>query len=61
MVSKKCTTCKITKEITEFNKNKSTNDGFHSQCKECLKEYRLKRKTLDPDYKKILEKGNQRN
>lgn len=35
-----CCTCKQEKLFTEFNKNKSTKDGLHKQCKDCLKLYR---------------------
>lgn len=37
---KKCSTCREEKSIVDFNKNKSTMDGLHSQCKDCLREYR---------------------
>ena len=34
--SKKCSSCKILKLITEFAKNKSRKDGFNGQCKDCM-------------------------
>ena len=37
-----CCTCKQEKLFTEFNKNKSTKDGLHKQCKDCLRSYRQK-------------------
>jgi translation initiation factor 2B subunit (eIF-2B alpha/beta/delta family) len=40
MNTKICCTCKIEKLFSDFNKNKSTKDGLHKQCKSCLKEYR---------------------
>jgi hypothetical protein len=49
---KTCCTCKQEKPLFEFNKNKSTKDGFHKQCKSCLKLYREKNSD------KILEKVN---
>jgi len=33
---KQCTKCGEIKEFSEFNKNKSINDGFSSQCKNCI-------------------------
>lgn len=32
-----CCICKIEKEITDFNKNKTKPDGLQSHCKECGK------------------------
>mgnify|MGYP000178526341 CR=1 FL=1 len=34
---KKCTNCKVEKEIISFNKNKSKGDGYNNICKECSK------------------------
>ena len=39
-LTKKCSTCKKIKEITEFNKNITKPDGFGTECKECIKIYR---------------------
>ena len=36
---KKCPMCKKSKPTTEFHKNRSTKDGFRSQCKECIIPY----------------------
>ena len=36
---KKCTKCKIQKELTEFYKNKDAKDGLIGDCKSCRKEY----------------------
>ncbi len=52
MVKKQCTKCKIEKDFTEFNKNKRTKDGLHSQCKQCKKEYRDKNRDNISEYKK---------
>jgi hypothetical protein len=40
MLIKKCCTCKQEKLVGDFNKNSSTKDGLHRQCKSCIKEYR---------------------
>ena len=36
-MKKKCSTCKTVKDISEFNKNKSKNDGYNTICRECSK------------------------
>lgn len=51
-----CTTCQTEKDIVDFNKNKSTKDGLHTQCKACLKEYRERSST-----KKLKRAEYQRN
>lgn len=38
MKTKKCSTCTITKPVTEFNKKSSTPDGYERYCKECHRE-----------------------
>lgn len=39
MESKNCGTCKITKNKSEFYKNKGSKDGLCSKCKKCSSEY----------------------
>ena len=39
MTTKICSKCKITKNTTEFRKDKSKHDGLYSSCKECKKKY----------------------
>jgi hypothetical protein len=36
---KTCSTCKIEKELIEFNKKKESKDGFSSRCSICLNNY----------------------
>lgn len=36
---KKCTKCKIEKDLSEFYKRRKSKDGFLSHCKSCEKEY----------------------
>ena len=35
IVTKCCSHCKQTKSLNEFSRNKSSNDGYHNQCKVC--------------------------
>ena len=41
---KTCTTCKVERPLTEFNKHKSTRDNLQSKCKTCCKAYREQNK-----------------
>lgn len=43
MIKKKCCSCRIHKTIDNFNRNKSTNDGFACECKSCRKTYYTKK------------------
>lgn len=56
-MEKKCSNCKETKELAEFNKNKSKSDGYASNCRECdraiSKAYYEKNK--EKQQKQILE------
>ena len=49
---KTCTKCKVEKELTEFNKDKTRHDGFQYTCKKCVKDYRLKNKKTINQYSK---------
>ena len=55
---KKCTNCKVDKEITEFSKDKRRKDGMRSVCKLCQKEYRKKNKDKIKEYHKEHYKAN---
>ena len=44
---KKCTRCKVEKELGEFQKNKGRPDGLQSCCKSCMKIYEDRRRS-DP-------------
>lgn len=39
-MQKTCTKCNITKDISEFNKNKNSKDGHRAACKQCMSAYR---------------------
>lgn len=49
---KQCTGCKQQKEISNFHKNKLYKGGLQSQCKDCLKEYRLQNKDKIKKYRR---------
>lgn len=49
---KKCSKCGKIKELSEFNKNRTTKDGFSGVCKHCRKLYRLKNKDYIINYRK---------
>jgi len=55
---KTCNTCKIEKELSEFNKDKSKNDGLHTQCKSCKKEYAKNNKDKRNERIKIYYQNN---
>ena len=43
---KMCVACSKVKDISEFNKNKLTFDGYRTECKECRKKrYQDNKKT----------------
>jgi len=54
---KKCTKCGETKPLSEFYERKKNKDGYHNQCKDCIKKYqRSYKKTNKPkqSYKDII-------
>jgi hypothetical protein len=48
MKMKKCTTCKETKELLEFGKDKSRSDGLNAKCKECDRSNHKAKRRADP-------------
>ena len=55
---KTCNKCNQTKPLTEFYKDKTKNDGLHSICKECEKEYYQINKERRAEYHKELYQLN---
>ena len=53
---KECSTCEIDKELTEFNKRKSSKDGYEGTCKKCR---HIKRLT-NPKHKEIQVKATRK-
>ena len=54
-MTKHCSTCKQEKEISSFNKNKSTKSGFHNQCRDCQKLWKPTPDALAKSRKKTRE------
>lgn len=54
-----CNTCKIEKEISNFSKDKSRNDGLQNDCKDCDKLYRENNKEKISQRKKVYLENNQ--
>jgi hypothetical protein len=48
---KRCSICKLEKEILFFYKNKSSKDGHRSNCIDCSKEYKEKNKEKEIEYR----------
>ncbi|MEK6884806.1 MAG: hypothetical protein AABY22_34560, partial [Nanoarchaeota archaeon] len=57
---KKCTTCKVKKILEEFNKNRTTKDGLHSECKKCLAEYRKNHKKERVEYLQFYQPAHKK-
>lgn len=55
-ISKKCTNCDKTKDISMFGKRKSSKDGLNNSCKVCssnyMKEYQKKNEEILKEYRK---------
>lgn len=51
-----CGICKISKELTEFGKKKSTLDGLRNSCKDCRNKYEKELKIKNPEPAKISNK-----
>jgi hypothetical protein len=58
MERKVCSKCKEEKEVCEFSKNSSRKDGYHPQCKNCKKEWRLNNREHVLEYHKNYNKKN---
>ena len=50
---KSCCRCKISKEYSEFYKDKKNKDGYYSSCKTCKKEYEKEYSKTDKYKEKI--------
>ena len=58
---KTCTTCKETKELSLFYRNRTKADGLHGQCKDCMNKRGRKHYRENPkEYKEYREKHKER-
>lgn len=57
-MNKKCSKCKITKDINNFNLCKKNKDGYKYRCKQCSKEYRENNKKQIKESKKQYYENN---
>lgn len=55
---KRCCTCKETKELDAFNKDRSRSDGLRPQCKACKRAYCQENKDVISAYKKGYRQRN---
>ena len=55
---KRCSKCSLTKELDEFNKNKSKKDGLATECKHCKKLQDKKYREEHKEYYKTYNKEN---
>lgn len=49
MITKKCTSCGVTKPVSEFNKNAKGKFGVRSRCAECGRQYHKELRATQPD------------
>lgn len=55
---KRCCTCRIKKDYSEFGKNKKAKDGYRHKCKECRKQFYNKNKEKIAKEGKIYRDNN---
>lgn len=51
----RCSTCKQTKSVDNFNKNRTTKSGLHNQCRDCQKLWKPKPESLARSRQKTRE------
>jgi len=57
-MSKICSKCGITKELTEYHKKTKSKDGLQNYCKSCIKETNTNFRETKPEYQKDWFKAN---
>ena len=58
---KKCTICRIEKQMTEFNKQAQSKTGLRAHCKMCQSVADKKRRNENPERSRMLSKKNEEN
>jgi hypothetical protein len=58
MGTKVCSACKLEKPHSDFYGHTYSKDGYHNQCKACIKIYRDSNKERQKQYKKDWDKTN---
>lgn len=58
-MKKKCTNCKLEKDISEFGINKSVKDGHQDWCKKCMSNFQKNRR-LNPIVRKKEKESHKR-
>jgi hypothetical protein len=53
---KRCGRCLVTKELSEFNKDKYTKTEYRSQCKECMRIEREHRRDYSKQWRESPER-----
>lgn len=61
MTLKICSSCKLEKDLFDFNKCKTNKDGYHYQCKSCRKIYNDKTKSNKKEYNQKYYQENKDN
>jgi Fe2+ transport system protein B len=56
-----CNTCTKEKPFSDFSRSKSKRDGYQTQCKDCVKEYKKLNKRRIEDYQKRYREDNKDN
>ena len=58
---KTCTKCKVEKQFSKFGKLKASKNGYRSECKLCVKKYRLKNLEHISEYNRNYVLNNKEN
>jgi len=58
METKTCRTCRLEKQLSDFSKDKHKNDGHHTKCKACVRDYKLRNADAIREYKKAYRAQN---
>lgn len=57
---KKCTQCKVEKELTDFHRLAKSSDGRQPVCRVCVSQYQKARYAADPERFKLAEETKRR-